>query len=56
MGCSLSAFLLGENILNAPYACFYVMAAFGGAVGISGLFIDKSLEDNAQDLVAMSLV
>ena len=31
------------------------MAFFGGSVGISGFFIDKSLEDNAQDLVQMSL-
>jgi hypothetical protein len=31
------------------------MAFFGASVGISGLFIDPSLEDNSADLVAMSL-
>ena len=53
VGCSLSAVLLGP--ITSPQACFFVMAFFGGCVGISGLFIDPSLEDNAQDLIEMSL-
>lgn len=53
VGCTLSAILLGP--LETPQACFFVMAFFGAAVGISGLFIDPSLEDNSADLVAMSL-
>ena len=31
------------------------MAVFCATVGISGLFIDKSNEDNSADLVSMSL-
>ena len=53
VGCTLSAVLLGP--ITSPQACFYVMAFFGASVGISGLFIDPRLEDNAQDLIEMSL-
>jgi len=44
VGCTLSGYFLGP--MANPYPCFYIMTVFGGAVGIAGLFIDKSLEDN----------
>jgi len=34
-----------------PYPCFYIMTVFGMAVGIAGLFIDKSLEQNQTEMV-----
>jgi MFS family permease len=61
MGCLISGyFLTGEDANGTPtgnpYICFYIMVFFSAAVGISGLFIDKSLEDNQQDMVQMKFL
>ncbi len=32
------------------------MTAFGASVGIAGLFIDKSLEENQTEMVKMGLI
>jgi len=45
-------FLRGET--PNPYICFYIMTFFGFCVGISGLFIDKSLEANQAEMVKMN--
>jgi MFS family permease len=48
-GCLLSGYFLGP--MADPYPCFYIMTIFGASVGIAGLFIDKSLEENQTEMV-----
>ena len=54
VGCLLSGYFLGP--MANPYPCFYMMTVFGASVGISGLFIDKSLEENQTEMVRMGLI
>lgn len=58
VGCTVSGWFL--NGLDAegnpdghPYICFLVMSFFGFAVAMSGFFIDKSVEENQQEMVKM---
>jgi MFS family permease len=55
-GCLGSGFLLDDTNGNVPqpYWCFAIMAFFGASVGISGLFIDKSLEEGQDSMVKMT--
>jgi MFS family permease len=36
-----------------PYVLFAIMSVFAGALGITGLFIDKSLEENQTEMMQM---
>lgn len=53
VGCILSGYFLGP--MHNPYPCFYMMTIFGASIGIAGLFIDKSLEENQTEMVRMGL-
>lgn len=60
VGCSAAGYFLSGQDANGdpagqPMVCFSIMAVFGCAVGISGLFIDPSLEENQKELIEMGL-
>ena len=61
VGCALSGWFLNGKLPDGtpdghPYYCFFVMAFFGFAVAISGFFIDKSVEENQQEMVKMGFL
>jgi hypothetical protein len=49
-GCTLAGYFV--EMAN-PYPCFYIMSIFCASVGVAGLLIDKSLEDNQAEMVKM---
>jgi len=60
VGCTASGYFLSGHLPDGtpdgnPYICFLIMTFFGCSVGISGLFMDKSLEENQADMVQMGV-
>jgi MFS family permease len=60
LGCIMSGYFLSGQTPDGtpdgnPYPCFIVMTIFGLLIGFSGLFIDKSLEDNQESMKEMGV-
>jgi hypothetical protein len=61
VGClCVGGFLSGTdangNADGNPYIPFLIMAPFAGALGVTGLYIDKKFEENQSEMMRMSFV